>query len=316
MSLNVRLVCCALVSCALGCPDRPLYYPLPDASADLAAVAPADFALPLGPDMAGPALPCTVCAAGKCGTEVTATMSGPNAPDGWSFNIGPNAGSGASYDGADSVAVLNQSVSQSAGSIFYRLPIATDTVDVRFDARIIPAAGQHADGMTFVLVRADSGAGDIYTAVGGAGGSLGMAAATAQNSSTPLSGYGVELDCYDNDNPDSRCGESIRGEHVNIDTLAPCSAGESTLPTPVSAPVAMTLADGQWRTVAIHVENGQMSVAISLDGTTTSVFSGVTLPGFVTGGSYFYGFTGATGLYTERHEIRNISFEFPTARCL
>jgi hypothetical protein len=52
------------------------------------------------------------------------------------------------------------------------------------------------------------------------------------------------------------------------------------------------------------------------NGKTTLLFDKVILPGFVPGYPYYYGFSGSTGLYSERHEIRNISYTFPTARCL
>lgn len=317
-----------LVLAVASCADRPLHFPLGDlgvapagdlvvaAARDLAVPPPRDLALRGSPDLTP--VGCTVCAAGHCGTQVSATMTDGKAPSDWSFNVAPMAASGASYDAKADVAVLNQSLAHSAGSIFYRVPIATDVVDIRFDARIIPGTGgDHADGMAFVLVHADPGAGDIATAVGAWGGSLGMTSATALGSTIPLSGFGVELDCYDNDNPSSRCGESIRGEHVNIDTLAPCSiGGTSSLPTPVSSPVAVKLADGLWRTVAIHVDNGLMTVSIIVKGSENVLFKDVALPGFLSGDAYFYGFTGATGDLTERHEIRNVTFTFPTERCL
>jgi hypothetical protein len=307
---QTRLAPLVLLAFALGCSDRPLPFEGLSISDMASSIGQPTF------DMAFATRPCTTCAAGACGTQVSASMTAGSAPDGWSFNAPKSFASGAHYDSSHDVAVVTENVPNSVGSIFYRIPIVTDIVDIGFEARIVPAIDGHADGMAFMLVADDPSVANIPTAFGASGGGLGMAGATVPGSGKALSGVGLELDCYDNDNPQSRCGESIRGEHVNIDSLGGCPVDQWTLPAPIAAPVEMELADGQWRTVAIHIEDAKMTVSITVAGKTIVPFDEVPLPGFVNGGSYYYGFSGATGFYSERHELRNVSFSFPTPRCL
>jgi hypothetical protein len=293
-------------------PVLPDLKPVPDLSVPLPDLsAPRDLA-PLDVD----AFPCGACATGTCGVAVSASMTGMQPLD-WSFNTAVGVLGGAFFDATNHVAVITDDLTGRTGSIVYQNPIATDTFDLQFDFRISHANTDHADGMGFVLIKYDATVNKGYTAVGGSGGSLGMVQPLATGASHPLTGYGVELDGYDNDNPSSRCGESVRGAHVNIDTLAACNTGSNgTLPTPVGAAQAFEVADGMWHTALIKLANGKLSVTIQTNGNNFPLLLDVALPGFVAGEQYFYGFTGSTGGFSERHEIRNFVVTFPTQRCL
>jgi hypothetical protein len=120
------------------------------------------------------------------------------------------------------------------------------------------------------------------------------------------------------DNPSGRCGESITTDHVNVDTLTSCSLGTNgTVPTPLANPQSYTLADGNWHTATLHLANGQLSVSVQLGaGTPATLFTNVPLTGFTAGATYYFGFSGATGGFSERKEIKNVSITFPTPRCL
>jgi hypothetical protein len=89
-----------------------------------------------------------------------------------------------------------------------------------------------------------------------------------------------------------------------------------TAPTPVGTAQPITLVDGNWHTANIQFVNGSVSVSITTGTTTTILFTNVSLPGFNPGDYYYYGFSGATGGISEKHEIRNINISFPTLRCL
>ena len=64
-------------------------------------------------------------------------------------------------------------------------------------------------------------------------------------------------------------------------------------------------------------------VAFRVDGTSPVLAAlgslavlALVLPNFTSGDAYYFGFTWATGGYSERHEVRNVSITFPTPRCL
>jgi hypothetical protein len=258
-----------------------------------------------------------VCASGACGSALVASMTSGAAPANWHFNTRSGASGGAFYDTSADVAVLTSDVTNQTGMILYDHPIVTDSFDAIFDFRILVSGFPYADGMAFVLIKNNSAVAQIDTSVGFGGGGLGMMTPGPQSSSALLSGYGVELDSYDNDNPNGACGETINGDHVNIDTLAACATvSNGNLPTPLSKAQAYPLADGLWHTVALHLAGGQLSVAITTGTTTTTLFTNVPLSGFGAGDSYFYGFSGATGGFSERAEVRNVAVKFPAPRCL
>jgi hypothetical protein len=210
--------------------------------------------------------------------------------------------------------VLTNDLVTQTGSLIYQHALVTDTFDARFDFRISHANNPPADGMGFILLK--SGVALAYTAVGTAGGGLGVEAPQVNNAGPLLTGYGVEFDTYDNDYPTGRCGETINGDHVNIDTLTPCSIGGGTVPTPLATPRAYTLSDGNWHTAMVHLANGQLSVSVQTGGTTTTLFTNVPLSGFAAGDSYYFGFAASTGGLSERHEVKNVSVTFPSPRCL
>ena len=258
-----------------------------------------------------------VCASGTCGQALVASMTSGAAPANWHFNARPGSSGGAFYDTTNDLAVLTNDVTGQTAMILYDHPIATDVFDATFDFRISVSSYPYADGMAFVLIKNNSAVANIDTSVGFGGGGLGMLAPTPQNSSAILSGYGVELDTYDNDNPNGACGENVDGDHVNVDSLASCATvSNGNLPTPLSQAQAYQLADGLWHTLGLHFAAGQLSVAITTNGTATTLFTNVPLTGFVSGDSYFYGFSGATGGFSERAEVRNVAVKFPTPRCL
>ncbi len=258
-----------------------------------------------------------ICASGVCGQSVVASMTTGAAPANWHFNTRPGSSGGAFYDTSVDLAVLTNDVTGQTATILYDHPIATDSFDATFDFRISVSSFPYADGMAFVLIKNNSAVANIDTSVGFGGGGLGMLAPSPQNSNALLSGYGVELDTYDNDNPNGACGENIDGDHVNIDSLASCAtASNGNLPTPLSQAQAFQLADGLWHTLGLHFAGGQLSVSITTNGTAQTLFTNVPLTGFVSGDSYFYGFSGATGGFSERAEVRNVAVKFPTPRCL
>src|SRR5205814_6883924 len=96
------------------------------------------------------------------------------------------------------------------------------------------------------------------------GGGLGMMTPLVNNTGTAPNGYGVEFDTWDNDSPTGRCGETINGDHVNVDSLAACSIGSGSVPTPLATPAAYTLSDGNWHTATIHLASGKLSVSVQL----------------------------------------------------
>jgi hypothetical protein len=255
-----------------------------------------------------------VCGSGACGVTVAATMTS-TPPSSWSFNVGPTAAGGAYYDSTVNLAVLSASANNQTGTIFYKDSIATDSFDARFEVRMTGGAN-HADGASFVLVK-DDGSANIFTATGIGGSGLAIASPVALGGSITLNGYAVELDTYDNDTVNGACGESINGDHVNIDTLTACTTVGGPVPSPVSSPRAFTLVDGNWHRAHVQLASGQLSVTIS-DGTgaDVSLFTNVALPGFHAGDHYFFGFSGASGGITERAELRNVTITFPSTRCL
>ena len=236
-----------------------------------------------------------VCATGLCGTALTETMAAQ--PALWTFN-----GSAQWNSFAPSAELTAPGVTNQAGSVLYAHPIATDSFVAQFQFRIGLDGGTRSDGMGFVIET--NGA----TAVGGAGGGLGM---------TGLTGYGVELDIHDN----ATCGDTS-DDHVGVDALTLCSASEGT-PTSLAAQdvtADFDLADTHWHTAIVTLSGGQ--VGLSIDG--TEVLSGVALTGFASGSAYTFGFTGGTGGLVlpdgggggYRQEVKNVSVTFPTPRCL
>jgi hypothetical protein len=170
--------------------------------------------------------------------------------------------------------------------------------------------------MGFVMIKQNTAVARIDTAVGITGGGLGMMAPTANSSSTILTGYGVEFDSFDNDSSAGMCGETINGDHVNVDTLAQCFISAGSVPTPLSTARAFTIGDNTWRTAEVKLNAGKLTLLVTTGGTTTTLFTDVPLTGYQAGDQYYFGFTGACGGFSERQEVRNVSITFPSTRCL
>jgi len=283
----------------------------PDGRSDAAADdAPGDGRVPCGPDGGG--ILCggqcvdpsndpkncngcgNACPTGVCGTSVSASMA--TAPTSWTFN------GVASFNGFAPSAELTPVGNYQAGSVVYDDPIVVDSFSVTFEFRMGLNGGTRSDGIGFMIEQ------DGATALGGTGAGLGM---------TGLSGYGVELDIYDN----GVCGDS-NNDHVGIDDLSICSAKEGTPTSLTTADVTGTvdLADAHFHAAEVSLKKGALSVTI--DG--NSVVTDVPLPNLKVGGAYYFGFAGGTGglLAADggtggyRQEIRDVVITFPTPRCL
>jgi hypothetical protein len=50
--------------------------------------------------------------------------------------------------------------------------------------------------------------------------------------------------------------------------------------------------------------------------TTATPLLSASLPNFVAGERYYFGFSGGTGMLTEKHAVRNILVAFGSPRCL
>src|ERR1700733_1885203 len=98
------------------------------------------------------------------------------------------------YAGTTPTGFLTSGAYNKAGTMIYNNPITTDSFTVTFQVQ------PGADGLGFMLET------NGPTALGGASGGFGMAG---------LSGFGVELDLYQND-----CGEDPPAIHVGIDDLS------------------------------------------------------------------------------------------------
>jgi hypothetical protein len=233
-----------------------------------------------------------VCATGLCGSSFTAPMTTSPAAS-WNFN------GSATYDATALTAVLTQATNGQTGTVIYKNAIATDSFDVSFDFRVSPHG---ADGLGFMIEKEGN------TAIGNGGGGFGMAG---------LTGYGVELDAYNN----GVCGD-VDNDHTGVDSLTTCT-DSTDCPTSLSvSPSLLSLftydiGDGAWRTVSVHMVSGSVTVTIN-QGTSTNIpaVTSTALPGFVAGDKYYFGFGGATGGINEKSEIRNIRVSFPTPRCL
>jgi hypothetical protein len=242
------------------------------------------------------------CAAGKtCAAAVAAPMT--SKPAGWSFN------GSAVFNASDASAQLTtEGVPNQAGTVLFETPIAPEGIDVTFEFRIGEGGGARGDGMGFVLEQ------DGPAAYGVAGAGLGMAG---------LTGFGVELDVFDN----VVCGDPS-SNHVGVDDLATCTGGQgvpdqggmptSLLAANVAAP--LDLGDAAWHQAEITVTGGAVSLTIDQ----MAMFSGVKLAGIESGPTYYVGFAGGVGYPPladggpsgYRHEVRNVKVGFATARCL
>ncbi len=229
------------------------------------------------------------CTTGVCGTTLAADMA--TSPLNWEFN------GSAFWDSTIPSARLTAADTNSvAGTVVYVDPIVTDEFTASFSFRIGAGGGGQFDGMGFMIQTTGPGA------VGANGGGLGMAG---------LTGFGAELDIYDNGN----CGDG-NANHVGIDTLNSCG---NSFPTSLFASNdltgTVTLYDGMWHAAVVQLATGTMTV--SVDG---NPVAGIFLPGLTAGTPYYYGFAGAIGgggsSNGMRTEVKDVSITFPTPRCL
>jgi len=243
------------------------------------------------------------CASGISGTSLSAFTG--TQTSGWDLN------GNAYYDSSTNTAVLTDATATvESGTGFYQDPIVADSFTLSFDF-VFTTINGNADGMMFLLANGSAtGVGSGYGGMGGLG----------------LTGYGVELDIFNNGPCDGG-----NGNHAGIDVLSACGTNAG-VPTPVATSANLfdstlpnngvgVLSDGTWRTATVQLSSGQLSVSIT-DSTGTPVAVGnlqnVSLPGFTSGTPYYFGFSAGTGSdgMASRAEIRNVSLTFPTAHCL
>jgi hypothetical protein len=221
------------------------------------------------------------CSAGyQCGTKLTAFTGAQ--PSDWTAN------GTATYDSADLAAQLTDLNDSEAGSWVYDRAILCDPIAIQFDFYI--GGGSGADGMGLMLVTEGA------SALGPASGALGMAG---------LTGFGVELDEYNN----AECMDSSSND-IGIDSLSLCNSDFPNTLAVNSSP-GITIADGNWHTLVVNIAGGAFTV--SADG--HSVFAKQAATGWPANPTYYLGFAGGTGGQTDYHRVRNVSVSFPTPRC-
>jgi hypothetical protein len=227
----------------------------------------------------------TSCSSGLCGTSIAGWSTSPTL---WTSN-----GSAAVTSGpfGAMTGILTTTTASEAGTIIYVHPIVTDAFTATFT--IYLGGGGGGDGMGFMWQTTGA------TALGGSGGCLGMCS---------LAGYGVEFDTYNN----AVCGD-MNSNHVAVDELSGCTMAYPTHITATATDGGLPTLDGSSHTVTVTLAGGAVSVVID----DVSRLSGVSLPGFVSGTAYYFGFAGGTGGATDAHEVSpSLSITFPTPRCL
>ncbi len=215
----------------------------------------------------------------RCGASFTA-FDGSQPAD-WTAN------GSATYDANDNAAELTDTGTGEMGTWIFNRPITVDDVTFQFDFN--SGGGTTADGLAFVLES------DGVNALGVYGGGLGVAG---------LDGFGVEMDEYDNE----ECLDDS-GNHIAIDSLASCGDGVPTSLVVNDSP-GITIADGNWHTIIVHVSNGTFTV--SADGADQF---GSYAPAGWSNGPWYFGFGGGTGGLANIHLVRNVSATFKAIRC-
>jgi hypothetical protein len=221
------------------------------------------------------------CGAGlSCGEKITAFAG--SQPGDWTAN------GNATYDANDAAAQLTDTGGGEAGTWVFNRPITIDDVAFQFD--FYSGGGTVADGLAIMFES------DGVNALGVYGGGLGIAG---------LTGFGVEMDEYDNE----ECLDD-NANHIAIDSLTTCGDGVPTSLVENDSP-GITISDGNWHTIIVHVANGAFTV--SADG--TDQFGSYAPAGF-TNGPWYIGFGGGTGGEANVHLVRNVSATFTGgARC-
>jgi Bacterial lectin/Stigma-specific protein, Stig1 len=236
----------------------------------------------------------SACSSGVCGTAISGWPSS-------AWNANGSASIEAGQFGA-MTGVLTVGDQDLAGTIVYAHPVIVDSFTASFSfymgggsADVDAGVELGGDGMMFVF---ESEGPHAVTNLGSCFGVCG------------LTGFGVELDTYDNDG----CGD-MSANHVAVDVLTECTADSALLPTTLLAndSLPFTLSDGMIHTAVVELDKGKMTVA--LDG--TMVVASFPIPGFVEGKSYYFGFGAGTGGYVNFHEVGpDLTIAFPTPRCL
>lgn len=235
------------------------------------------------------------CSSGVCGTSLSGWPSSP-----WVVNGSATIGAG--QFGAVT-GILTAGGTSLAGTIAYARPIVVDSFTATFSFYIGGGTADAdagvelgADGMAFVF---EADGPHAVTKLGSCFGVCG------------LTGFGVELDTYDNEG----CGDTS-SNHVAVDSLTQCTTSDGALlPTTLLAndSLPFTLSDGMTHTAIVELDNGAMTV--TLDG--TIVVTSFPIPGFVAGKPYYFAFGAGTGGYVNFHEVGpDLTISFPTPRCL
>jgi hypothetical protein len=190
------------------------------------------------------------------------------AAGGWTLN-GSAALSG-------STLVVTPATNGAVGSAFWPTPVASDGLDVQFDAAIDTGSG--ADGLTLTL--ANPAAGAAATSLGAGGGGLGFSG---------IAGVAVALDTFQNAvNPSANFVGVSDGPASSADQL-------HWLATATNVPALR----GAPHHVRVTVSQGALAVAV--DGLTV-ITTNVALPSNV-----LVGFTGGCGGLNDRHAVSDVS---------
>jgi lectin family protein len=203
-------------------------------------------------------------------------------PSDWTAN------GSAVYDAPDDAAQLTDANDGEAGTWVYDRAILADPITVQFDFYM---SGGGADGIGLVFMTNGT------SALGNGAQGLGMSG---------LTGFGVEIDDYDNDT----CLDSNQN-HIGIDSLDVCPGGIEPNTLFVNNSPGINVDDGNWHTVVVNVVSGVFTV--TADG--NSVFAKQATTGWPSNPTYYLAFTGGTGGLAEYHRVRNVSVSFPKARC-
>jgi hypothetical protein len=236
----------------------------------------------------------TACSSGLCGTSLSGWPASP-------WNVNGSAKIGAGSFGA-MTGILTAGDTNLVGTIVYAHPVVIDSFTATFSFYI---GGGTAD--------ADAGVelgGDGMMLVFEAEGPHAITKSGSCFGLCGLTGFGVELDTYDNDG----CGDTT-SNHVAVDALTECTADDALLPTTlfVNNSLPFTLSDGMTHTAVVELDEGAMSV--TLDG--TKVVASYSIPGFVAGKPYYFAFGAGSGGAVNFHEVGpDLSIVFPTPRCL
>ena len=171
-----------------------------------------------------------------------------------------------------------------------------DGFDTTFLFQISQFTGPGADGFAFVIQNSST------TALGGGGGALGYDPVPAS--------LAVEFDTFQNTQPG---WNDPNGNHISVHTLGvnPNSAMESA--SIGSTTWIPNMKDGKWHVVQVHyVVQPQPQLSIYIDDLTKPVLQiavDIVARLQLTDGTAWVGFTGATGGYTEVHDIQNWHFQ-------